>query len=659
MELKHLTRIPPIDHSLAEVLTAEAIYRESISRFSGEFMSEIERLSCVDDYQRIKTAWGVKGEPKLEHFGDCLRGLVSDPVAQRAGERLATFWMADGLIPVVCKRAGACEAIPIPFCLRFETSVHPGAIDLAECPIPKWEQGVRVLRKELKEPGLVIQVLHALGPRVNNLHGNSFQLPVCLAYAQKKGRVSGREVFHFLATGAVSAGCIRKVDALDEKLILARKLGLVFVGPGLAEGEGLFPIQSGAPLIAVWSALGQNALSVGRVRITGPALMDLIRCLRDDLHNGAVSLKDASRKWAVYTRYLSKLEADSPYRQEAQLELVLLKGVIQTHSGSASKAVRSLAKAFKTAITSGVDNLSLIKLMAHQIVALTDIGRFEAAEVWGCRARRELGKKFRGKAEDRIRAKMTLNGVLGGQVFLQKGLLKSEYASQSRVMLVKALEDACHLRETREILRDRVQLYLWEALYRPADALLNYRGVEQDLLKVTPDDRWMAHQYLKRHRWLAAYRLILSGLKTEGQPEEWDLPEPMVGPAGWIRATALKYRATWRARLGDYVGAKTDFDASLGPWTHMIGKRRIIICREPLIRFISGTIAHEACRSLSDSNARASREYRDIADMLFEGCIPARLKGPFSARQWQVMNAKEWVNRSQPVRPDLRCQIVY
>ncbi|MBT3375863.1 MAG: tetratricopeptide repeat protein [Lentisphaerae bacterium] len=177
----------------------------------------------------------------------------------------------------------------------------------------------------------------------------------------------------------------------------------------------------------------------------------------------------------------------------------------------------------------------------------------------------------------------------------------------------------------KELPRDLCYQYQATALLRPRKANAVYQEA-RDMCDADAGSR----DHFRRVRWLAAYRLLLTGFEPpDWSTFEFDLPDRK-SEGGWVSRVALKYRGALRADAGDEPGAISDFREA----TELLELHD----SNPLLAFIGATAALQAGESLRLHDEKAAIDFLRQAESVLE------------ARQdWfsGELVGKRWLERAQ------------
>jgi len=608
-ELRRLIRNRPKESNLGALVTAEVYFRAWLYDGASREEMRAELAGCQDPVIdrlfddllkaiRAQPSWDGEVHEVMPVQG-CTRLILERLIA-----RIRAFMRADGVIPVVTGEKA--EAIPIAFNFRVNESTDTAIRDVTGIPIPLWDEAFE-MAGDLCAQHIGIQLQCSLRGTGRQLDGESFELPVMLALARKRGALPDYPVLCLMATGAIRGDAVAAVAGIDAKTALAKRMGVkLFVTPGVASNDFVMGVPAGATIKGLLGSLKNWLERADLGRLDTRTASVRLNCLGDEIHMGVVSVSDATTR---LNRYEKILEQDTMSRTAAEgmIRINVLKGALANHAGDPKAGIQATQVAASLAIRHRMP-LLYVNAMANRIVSLTDIGQLASAESEGRRLLDWVHHDFSGPAAEQLQAEMVACGVVGGQPLMLMALQGSESGPESLRLLSRAFEIAKELNFQADICRDAVQIALWHALLDPVhtDAAVEKT---RSVLDGHPGEWSTAcDAYLQRARFLGAYRSVLCfNTKVEGF-SAWPLPEAKFSSLNWVRAMAQKYRGALYARQGMIVAAEEDFESA---WS--------ILDREsaPLLRFIGGTVALSAGEVLLVENQSLATAYLQHAKGIF------------------------------------------
>jgi hypothetical protein len=502
-------------------------------------------------------------------------------------QRLSNILDADGFFPLAVGRGGG-DAIIVPFRFRACEPKIGKVRDRSGSVLKNWSVTVARLEKEYGGD-LGVQLLVEFGRRRGEIDGASFGL--ALVVAKERGRcisVGEYSPLDVLATGAFRAGHLAEVEELDAKGELARRMGVkLFIAPSMVAGlDSNFVVSPGLSIPDCIQRIGAELDRRCLSRLDFHGAKQNVARLWSSVHNALLPMEEAGARVQRYEAVFRS--ARHPAAVEMLNECVMLRAAIANHRGDPATALLNIDIALRSALKEG-NPLNYVSALASQVVSLTDLGALREAEVLARHLLEWVEGEFRGSAETRIRCRMIIHGVLGGQPLLYRALRDPSCSKESLEHLEAAVEQATNVNDPSEICRDIVQVALWYALLKPEVSFTACEDAEARMRKLPgwPDETSLA--YLSRARWLGAFRGYLLNATIPADFRSWSLPNPEISHASWLFATALKYRSTLVAAVGEGQKAEGTFTQACGLLER---------AREPLLRFIGATTALQAGESL-------------------------------------------------------------
>lgn len=559
-------------------------------------------------------------------------------------KRVKTFRRAAGVIPVV---SGDREnAFPIPFELQSDLHSERTVTDARGNGIPIWEEGVRSLWKVVGKHRVLIPM--DLGHPGADLQftGGSLALPVGIAV--KHHCESGHDPLLVLSTGAVVDGRLRQVAGCEAKEALARKMGarFWFVPGRRGEEDGGGTIRRiNLPedtLDQILEHVHQLLQDEGLAKLDVFRALRLLSRLRSSSATGRYPLEfliqQAERCLRVFR------EDNHPTLQcDAIPETQILLAALENHAGRPGRA-EEILKSVGDSMAN--DQRIGLKLIPHRVVSLSDMGRFDDAEMWG----RKALEWALNLPEDRVglEARIQASGSLGGDALLQKALRSnSENLAQESGNLLKQNFDwatklslYCSPAEYRDdrnwAAMSASRLALWHAFFEPHQIAERVAEAgERIRLALGPlPPRDSSRDYLLRTALLGNFRLLVSGGKVP--PRQWELPSAEA--PHWVQATALKYRGALYASCGETGSALRDFQKAY---------ELLRLDHTPVIQTIGWSIAAQAVLSLPEKDAQdfdvCLREARQYVVDYLNGFKPSHaLATIFHDGQWAPDHLREF-----------------
>jgi len=537
-----LIRNRPQESNLGALVTAEVYFRAWLYDGASREEMRAELAGCQDpviDRLFDGLLKAIRAQPSWDgevHEVMPVQGRTR-LILERLIARIRAFMRADGVIPVVTGEKA--EAIPIAFNFRVNESSDTTIRDVTGIPIPLWDEAFE-LAGDFCAQHIGIQLQCSLRGIGRQLDGESFELPVMLALARKRGALPDYPVLSLMATGAIRGDAVVAVAGIDAKTALARRMGVkLFVTPGVASNDFVMGVPAGATIKGLLGSLENWLERADLGRLDTRTASVRLNCLGDEIHMGVVSVSDAATR---LNRYEKILEQDTTSRTAAEgmIRVNVLKGALANHAGDPKAGIQATQVAASLAIRHRMP-LLYVNAMANRIVSLTDIGQLAAAESEGRRLLDWVHHDFSGPAAEQLQAEMVACGVVGGQPLMQMALQGSESGPESLRLLSRAFEIAKELNFQADICRDAVQIALWHALLDPVHTDVAVEKAHSVLDGHPGEWSTASHAYLQRARFLGAYRSALCFNTKVEDFSAWPLPEAKFTSLNWVRATALKY----------------------------------------------------------------------------------------------------------------------
>ena len=561
------------------------------------------------------------------HLSD-LENLIITIVKVRA----QIFLNADGIIPVVNQD----EAFPLPFKLNRLESAKGGIRDTSGEIIGKWTKDFLDMDAffELKDTRVTVQCI--AGNFRDLFEGASFGLPVLLAFSRWRGKMGDFSPLEVLATGVICRGHLKAVYDIDAKLRLATKMGVkLFIAPNIVKNSNCLSLEAGVTASECINVIN-NVFEIRKhSRLTPEIALIHIRNLKEEIHSGNVHFEECEDRLKLYENiFHCNISSDKYYSPEGIVLVNLVKGAMSNHCGNPSEGKRYNRKAARLARRHN-KNLLYIRASSSAIVSLTDLCEFDEAEIEAENLLRNILRHPPENHEDRIRGERNAFGAIGAQVYLQKALIDpaSEYKAKSKAFIEKSYELSKMLykeeSDRKDICRNAIQTFLWSTLLEPDNTEIKY-GEVLAVLQDYPAENKVGFGYFTNHRFLGAYRLLLTKNKITPGFDKWDLPSDEVGADSWVRGLALKYRAALYAASGNFNNAIHNFEAALKTFEKL---------DNPLLRFFSGPLCLQAGDSLMEYNRKISDNYLRKAKTIF-----TTFNGWFL--QTKELSIKQWLMRA-------------
>lgn len=641
-ELKLLLDRPPAFHPYRPIVAGEAFVRHWLEIASRPHPFEIPFLRnhpLWEEYRKRILPFRTDAA-SLEDFREATR-LPPETIPERNAadcwdylvRRIRDYLDCDGILPAV---VGNSEKEAVALAFKF---------------VPRQEGKLRIIDSAGKvfdhwsgELGHLENYFHLMDVQIRCVRGKiaeegrSLALPLFLASWKKiLGNYSPLAI---LATGDIAADplmSIVSVEGVEQKKLLARKMGALFICPGIEKGKELLNITAGIGLGEATEIVRDVLINNQLIKPDLRTIEKAVESINSKIHWGWIGLVAAQNQIRELEKQLKLLATTDPEARACRDGLVeslrISEAAILLHSGRTEEAGRIFQDIEKR--PERRFSFDYIKSVALQVVYLTDRGMLDEAE--------ELGRKNLRNARNQenevsrevfLKSLMYASGNLGGQALLQIALRDRdpERKRESLKLLEEGLRrgEALYKREETveykmELTRCRSQVFQWYATLEPAEAEIDFQKAEEDFQRLLrPGDEYDSSlDFAKRHRFFAAYRRFLSGDLPIGKFEEYELPYGFA----WLEALSKKYRGALYAAAGRYRDAAADFQDAL-----RILKRP----EDPLDWFMGGTAALQAGESLSPFDPDRSREYLKEANRVFSAeYFREWFPGKLSPARWQ------------------------
>lgn len=198
-------------------LIGEVLFRHWL--FKDQLPSNLRKLLQCEGLAEVKNA--------LEKNDlDCLNTFAQS--REYLEDRIELFEKSDGIIALVDTIDK--EALPIPFSL-VKNSRRSGVWDTSETntqEVGVWSDYQEEIDALLGSGVNCVKLGVPIGPYSELIDGRSLMLPIALAVARKEDPTLPKPI-ELLASGVVSNGRIESVEFVEQKLLLAKRMGARFV----------------------------------------------------------------------------------------------------------------------------------------------------------------------------------------------------------------------------------------------------------------------------------------------------------------------------------------------------------------------------------------------------------------------------------------------
>jgi len=543
-------------------------------------------------------------ETRTAHTPSDFKADASDPpLVHLAKARIRSFIEADGIIPVIDR---AKNAFPIPFRVQRDPHVANSVCDSQQKPIAAWADAAEHLWKELGGRHRVTISL----PLANTLEleGGSFALPIALAIALRRS-AQPLQTLTVMATGAVQNGVLSRVEGVEAKAALARKIGAcLFIHPALEQPAALematLSIAADTPLKEVLENTRHRLEELGLDTLSPKTASELLSKIKAAVAHGECPLDEAV---STVERCVQTLQqTNNPFLQTKIIEAKVLLASIHNHGGRSDEAMAILK-------TLDGESETGCKVLSNLVVSLSDEGRFDEAVALG-RQNLEFAKTLPERSRSDLVLRIEAAGSLGGDALLGAALRRNdpEMIAESRTHLTNVLHwsrqladlpaDKADGDQSNWTARSAARLALWTALFRPHES---EQAFAENLQFIPQDD--LSMHFLRRMRLLGKYRQLLLDPAQPPAIGDCELPAPGKPHLAWLLSTALKYRGAIRAAQGMQQEAVDDFAYAI----------RLLQRGTGILGLIRWSAAAQAVCSLSEARAEAFwplvREERTVA----------------------------------------------
>lgn len=570
--------------------------------------------------------------------------------------RVTDFLTCDGILALVSGPAESRTAVGIPFVFQDRPKGPFRILDINGESFGNWEEQVGHLDRHLFSRNVELRCAGCL----KEFDGGSLGLALVLAARLKSwGPIHPLEV---IATGIVSREHpfrIRSVE-LESKYGLAGCLGAVLIAPGRPGGgfgDDFYCIDEETPMDDALGGARDFLLRKGRLQPGIGWLRQEIKDLSLSVHRRKIPSESQHKRVAE----LENTRRSIPGAEKYRIWLSIIRAAIANNSGDTKLSQELFEKIEKIKPSEsfpGELTILRVSLLAHRATNLTDMGLFERAAEYGNKAA-QIAEKQRelGIEEEQYKESLMIAyGNYGAQALLQQALRdgneklarKSEKYIRAGCKIAKELlKEVPVQRIADEVARDIVQVFQWKAIFRPESALACYEKVEKEILNIAdhdPED--ISLEYLKRHRFFAAYRCFLRDGNPISYLMNWSVPDDRIP---WLLGTVLKYRGTLLAGIAECAQAIEDFELAI---------KLLHNCRG-LTGFIGATVCLQAGESLAAYDLARARAFWNDAKKIFKSSeyreyYPGRL----SSANW-LKRTEGLLKGQQNSLPDPQKYFVY
>lgn len=460
------------------------------------------------------------------------------------------MWLSecDGIIPVLIQEV---EAVPIPFRILEGNSTPSFIRDLDARPIPAWNFELEKLAGTLGT-SIHCELLIKAGSRSSVLSGASFGLPVALAHARKHHLLPEFSPIQFIASGVIQGGCAEPPAGTEAKRSMAKNMGAAFFTPGQSESDG-----NCACIAQILEEVDQILIQRELARLSPPQTKSKLEQLQKSLHTGKITSQAALKRVEFLLRNFDE-SSTSPIATDAKILGEIIRASAANHHGDSATALRHLVRVGEL-YQSSRDPELLIHARANLVVQLTDSFALQEAMTIGRALMEYVETQYTGPAELHIEAQMRASGVLGGQPLLSLALRNQANPMESKQFLERCHQHAMEIQKPSECCRSIAQLCLWYAAFSPDQFEIAFAKAGEVFNKFARESQKSTH-FVNAYRLMAARRRAAfhDGIVEEGY-ESWPLPQCNEAELAWLRAMALKYRASIHAYARSSESAKDDF----------------------------------------------------------------------------------------------------
>lgn len=532
-------------------------------------------------------------------------------------KRIDTWKNAAGVIPFVGLDNNLAEAVALPFDIRRSDNKAGQVLGGDASEIKGLSDSLRAATgfPSLKEMSPYdIWIPDVDRPTAELLEGRSAGLPLLIALRDYHQSTS-LPPFAIAATGILSDYGIpdplaQTSETVARKVRMLREIGfdrILVAGPldRCDPGSNVFPCCSGSDLshqLQFLDSLHSQHLTLLRA---GPhSIQKRLSEIDHEMTVGQMSPAEAKCQLQKLLETLG--DAMDIFSSEVRSALRLVLATAECHLGNPGVSGALLDQVSERKSVLG--EFSRTKALIRQAVNLNDFGRYRNAAAIVLKQLESIRSSTLG-ASQRIKLELDALGT-AGQALTNLGLIDPHVRNQAH----KCLTDACDLARQLdtpdssrpELPQDLCYLYQWHACFDRSGC----DAVWKEFETVTPSGH-SSWDFMKRLRWLAAYRALLEGEHFAWRHYEDDLPNREFGNhVSWLYRLALKYRGALRAAEGVFEGSQRDFEEAV----QLIPDSRTA----PILQLLGVVVALEAVRSLSGHAPEAVARYRTRAKEAME-----------------------------------------
>ena len=581
----------------------------------AEDYSEELRITCIAE---LFSRWFVSREEKLAEIIDQLLPngerrnlgqLLDEDFLQNPGREqlMCALWKTSDEFSLKCQSAVrerlirlCCETdgfIPVysssmAFFLPFRFVDGPARIcDMDGEIIANWQESYKQI---VADKSCIVQCHQQTLPERDEkrltLKGNSFMLPVLLAYWRNQGKLKYNHL-RLLATGAFENNMLKAVEIQTKAAMLKKcfKGAYFFFSEStryIPESRFEIPLPVKITIEVLLQKMPEWIDSCGLIV---PTLADALKRLeqlesaRENIHN----------KWQIffnqvdlYSKNINKLIYPDVF-----MLCLMLKSATLCHLGRTQQALELNRRAQKFARENRLEK-QLRRMEIEELVELQDKELFVQI--------RQLSEPLRENIEalDDPDLLMRYYGTMGqAHCYGFAGGIDGFDCELGKEYFKKAVHYAAQTGKQGEIAQDLNYLYLWYALFDPyspeaEDVFEEAKNHIVYNLQGNPDVQKKNKNFLYRFKAFGMYRYLLkNGELPPGNIEEYQLPSSDTEP--WLLATVKKYTAALYAHAGN-TEAENLFAES----------EQLLNIPVPIFQMLRMTVWAEKFRSLNDEKSR-------------------------------------------------------
>jgi hypothetical protein len=609
---------PLADRDLAAEVAAECAVRAWLGRQVDPWHGiEIPPQVLPSGVEQHLRSWLRRNQEKrlMDYDGERPgSGEVGDVLLTYLDQSLSMWRDANGFVPLVIRDDGheVSEAIALPFMIRLRSNRNDPLVATADGFQSSvaglrgsWEKAweTAVANQWVSDADLLQARMIGLTPVTASLPcGDSATMPFLAAIFQhvRKLRVPS---LGWAASGEVDVIFARSTHTGHLAQEWSAKQRLID-SIGIAEDRRLLP---GSKYPAPMNGTEELGTLLHSMFIDCQSVPNLEETRRE-LQQIDDSMRNARPELPVLASQLDRmLEQVSGLSglqwEDCRSRAIKLRADLYCHQGAPDRCIQLLPELAASTSKAGCD--ARIRIA----VAMTDLCKHDECD--------RVATSALNAAEglpplDRHIVQLHALGTRGqGRMYKALENLDQSLAESGRNDLEEALRLAKELdvgvvHDKWAQPRNLTYSLLWYALFRPVEAGEWYH-------EATTLARAARHGdgYVQRAAYLARYRALLTGDDT--RLPWWPVDDPPIpDPAfagGWPAATALKYRGTFLAHVGDMEGAQHEFNHASAILKPTAGW---------LLSFVRGTILLQAGESLIASKPGAALEYLRESASLFE-----------------------------------------